>query len=115
MATAAPSPAAPAEFLERRTRLSARAAVLFVLVLIVLAFSVAPLRAYLEQKSRIADLELRTAELELSNLVLAQRVVQLQGPKELERIARECLGYVRPGETPVILIPEDGSGEPPDC
>jgi cell division protein FtsB len=117
MATAAPSPAASAEPLRGRARirLTTRAAVLFVLVLTVLALAVAPLRAFMDQRARIARLETLANALERENLELRLRIVRLQGPAELERIARECLGYVQPGEVPVIPIPEDGSGTPPDC
>lgn len=135
MATAAPSPAArpkpralatnsrverSGSVLGRERsrpaiRVTARAAVLFVVVLILLAFAMAPLRAYLEERSSIAELQRQAAILEKANADLEARIGELNDPTELERMARECLGMVRPGETAFVTVPDDGGRPTADC
>jgi cell division protein FtsB len=65
--------------------------------------ALAPVRQYLDQRSRIAELERRTVELEQQNADLRATINGLSDPAELERLARECLGMVGPGETALII------------
>ena len=88
---------------------------LFVVVLILLAFAMAPLRAYLEERSSIAELQRQAAILEKANADLEARIGELNDPTELERMARECLGMVRPGETAFVTVPDDGGRPTADC
>jgi cell division protein FtsB len=99
----------------RPSRATARAALLLVIVLMTMAFSMAPLHAYLQQRSKIAELERQSRVLERANADLTQRVVQLHDPTELERLARECLGMVRPGETAFVTVPAGGGHPSTDC
>lgn len=96
-------------------RLTARAAMLLVVMLVIFAFAVAPLRAYLGQRSELADLRRQAEKLERQNERLQERLLQLNDPRELERLARACLGMVRPGETAFVAIPETGYPKPPAC
>ncbi|HEV8563285.1 MAG TPA: septum formation initiator family protein [Actinomycetota bacterium] len=96
-------------------RVTARAAVLFVTVLIVLAFGMAPLQAYLEGRSEIAELQRQAAILEQATDHLDRRIAELNDPTELERIARECLVMVKPGETAFVMVPEDSGPPAADC
>jgi cell division protein FtsB len=99
-----------------RVRVSTRAAMLLVVVLTVLTFAIAPLRALLAEHAKLADLERQTQVVEQQNEVLNRRIFQLKDPDYLERLARECLGMVAPGETAFVTVPEQGS--PPaasDC
>jgi cell division protein FtsL len=99
----------------RSSRAKARLALLLVIVLVTAAFSMAPLHAYLQQSSKIADLERQSRVLERANGDLEQRVAQLHDPNELERLARECLGMVRPGETAFVTVPASGGHPSTDC
>jgi cell division protein FtsB len=99
----------------RPSRATARAALLLVIVLMTGAFSMAPLHAYLQQRSKIAELERQSRVLERANADLSQRVGQLHDPTELERLARECLGMVRPGETAFVTVPAGGGHPSTDC
>jgi cell division protein FtsB len=45
---------------------------------------------------------------EQQNEVLNARIFQLKDPAYLERLARECLGMVAPGETAFVMVPEQG-------
>ncbi len=102
--------------LERpRVRVTPRAAVLLVLVLIVLTFAISPFRAYLAQRTQIRELQQQTQLLQQANLKLDQQISRLQDPAYLEQLARECLGMVRPGETGFVLVPKGGGAQPADC
>ena len=96
-------------------RLTARAAMLLVVMLVVFAFAVAPLRAYLGQRSALAEVRRQTERLERQNDRLQERLLALNEPPELERLARACLGMVRPGETAFVTIPRTGYPKPPAC
>jgi cell division protein FtsB len=104
--------------LERRRptiRITARAAVLLVIVLVLVAFGMAPLRAYMDERAKIAELERQSVVLEQATNHLDRRIAELNDPAELERIARECLVMVRPGETAFVLVPEHGGPPAADC
>ncbi|MDR7416125.1 MAG: septum formation initiator family protein [Armatimonadota bacterium] len=59
------------------------------------------------------DREVRTLEhvrasLLAQNRRLREEIHRLHDPKVVERIAREELGFVRPGEIAVLLLPDPG-------
>ncbi len=94
---------AGARTLERdRPRLTGRAAVLLVTVTVLLLMLLVPARQYLDQRARIVELERRAAVLERQNDALRDQIERLRDPIELERLARECLGMVRPGEVALV-------------
>jgi cell division protein FtsB len=95
-----------------RVRLTGRAALLIVIVTMLAIFSVVPVRDYLSQRSEIAQLQRRTAELERSNVSLRSDIRRLHDPAYLERIARACLGMVKPGE---VAFVSKASGTDPAC
>jgi cell division protein FtsB len=95
-----------------RVRLTGRAALLIVVVTMLAIFSVVPVRDYLSQRSEIAQLQRRTAELERSNASLRSDIRRLHDPAYLERIARACLGMVKPGE---VAFVSKASGTDPAC
>jgi cell division protein FtsL len=95
-----------------RVRLTGRAALLIVVVAMMAVFSVVPVRDYLSQRSEIAQLQRRTAELERSNASLRSDIQRLHDPEYLERIARACLGMVKPGE---VAFVSKASGTDPAC
>jgi len=63
-----------------------------------------PLREYFQQRGRVADLRARTAEQDARVETLEERKRRLDDPAYVERLARERLHYVRPGETGYIVI-----------
>jgi cell division protein FtsB len=90
--------------LERdRPRLTGRAAGLLVVVATLALLSLVPARQFLAQRGRIADLERQADLLERQNGDLRMQLVRLKDPAELERLARECLGMVRPGEIALVV------------
>lgn len=88
-------PAAPSQ---RRMML----AVVSIGALFVLFF---PMRQLVHQRSDIASLEQRLAALRTENDRLSRDVDRLSDPKELEVLARERLGLVRPGERAYFIEP----------
>lgn len=98
-----------------RPRLTRRAALLGAILLMLVATAIVPLRQYLSQRSRIGALEKKIEVLVQERSRLERRVERLQDPAELERIARECLGMVKPGEIAFVSVPENGRLPETDC
>ena len=70
--------------------------------------AVIPFRQILEQQARVDSLSSELSRITLENDLLSAEVVALNTPGEIERLARENLGYVMPGETAyVVLEPEE--------
>src|ERR687895_174414 len=91
----------------RRPRLTGRAAIL-VMVLAVLAVSYASsMRAYFEQRSHISELKATIAERRASIDELEREKERWKDPAYVSAEARERFGYVKPGETPLVVL-EDG-------
>ena len=69
--------------------------------------AVIPFRQILEQQARVESLSDELTRINLENELLSAEAVALNTPGEIERLARENLGYVMPGETAyVVLEPE---------
>ena len=96
-------------------RLTARAAVLCVIVLFLLTLAVAPLRGLIDQRNQLARLERQAESLTASNAQLEEHIDLLNDPAYLERAARQCLGLVRPGETAFVMVPSHGALPSPEC
>jgi cell division protein FtsB len=90
-----------------RPRLTGRAGALLVAVTLLVMLALVPVRTFLDQRGQIAELERRTLALQVQNSVLRRDIAELRDPAELERIARECLGMVGPGETALIVPGSD--------
>ena len=104
-----------ADAVRGRSRFTARGAILAVVIMALLLYLVVPLRAYMAQRARLGQLERQTEILEQQNGLLEHKIKQLHDPAYLERLARECLGMVRPGEIGFIVVPKSGEAQPPDC
>ena len=100
---------------ETGMRPSPRASILLIAVFLSAVFAVAPMRAYLHQRAELSDLERQTQLLQQQNTDLERRIADLNDPGTLERLARECLGLVRPGEIAFVPIPKGRAPTPPDC
>jgi cell division protein FtsB len=99
---------------ERRGRRSVRltpAGAVLALVVVVLLFALAvPVRTLMQQRADLARLQRGEQVLEQHNDALKLQIARLHDPVYLERIARECLGMVRPGEIPFVVVPKAGAG-----
>ena len=118
VATKQSAPAKPkpqAASTRRRVRLSARGVMLLVVVSLILLAAIAPARNLIQQRGQLADLHRQAQELQQENDVLQAQVNQLGDPAYLEKLARQCLGMVKPGEVAFVTIPRHGAPVPPDC
>ena len=90
-----------------------RRPVVFLVSAAVLVVSVAvttnalPLRQIVDQQQEVAEAQATLEELTRENDILSDQVDALQTPIEIERLAREKLGYVRPGEAAYVVIEEE--------
>ena len=98
-----------------RMRATPRASILLFAVFLAVVFAVAPMRAYLHQRAELSDLQHQADLLEQQNTALERRIADLNDPATLERLARECLGMVEPGEIAFVPIPKGRAPTPPDC
>jgi cell division protein FtsB len=96
-------------------RFNARAVALLLIALAVVLLAIAPLRGYLDERGELKDLQNQATLLERQNRAMQTRIDQLSDATFLERIARECMGMVKPGETAFVVVPAHGKPDPPDC
>jgi cell division protein FtsB len=96
--------------------LRARRLRLGLLALVVGALAVtgiAPAQQVYQQRRLIDKEEAKLAALSEKNAVLESRLARSQDPAYMEKLAREQLGLVRPGETSYVVIPGPPVPAPP--
>jgi len=98
-----------------RPKLTGRAALLAVLILSAGIASIVPVREYLEQRARIEGLEQTAVAIQEANRQMQAEMRNLRDPAYLERLARECLGMVMPGEIAFVTVDGDGPSVPSIC
>lgn len=89
-------------------RLRRSAVGLFTVALLVVGAAVVtnvvPYRQILEQRRAVETAAAQLEALEAENEVLVAQRDALETPMEIERLAREKLGYVRPGEVAYVVL-----------
>jgi cell division protein FtsB len=87
------------------------AAVTFLFLLMGAAFltQVVPYRQIIETQREVAAARAELEALESDNAELGADVAALQTDAEIERLAREKLGYVRPGEKAYVVLDPPGT------
>jgi cell division protein FtsL len=77
-----------------------------VLIMIGLALvtTVIPFRQIVEQQNRLEAASAELTSVQAENEMLDQEVAALNTPAEIERLARQKLGYVMPGETAYVIL-----------
>jgi cell division protein FtsB len=71
---------------------------------------------YMEQRAELTELERQATALASRNQRLTDRAERLRDAAFLERLARQCLGMVRPGEVAFVVVPKEGApAPPPEC
>ncbi len=84
---------------------------LFLLLGAAFLTQVVPYRQIIDSQRQVTDAQARLTQLEEENVALQADVQALNTDAEIEKLAREKLGYVRPGETAyVVLDPPGGAG-----
>ena len=98
-----------------RIQFTPRGAILALVVVALLFYLVVPLRTYITQRDRLRQLEHQSQILQRQNADLQAQVRRLNDPAYVEQIARQCLGMVKQGEIPFIVVPRSGPAQPPAC
>ena len=75
----------------------------FVLLAVLAMMIVGPLQSYTAAAERVHDLEVARADLRRQVSELEERERRLKDPEEIELLARERLGLVKPGEIPYVV------------
>ena len=89
----------------QNNRYRPHAAALGLIVVALLVSSLYPARTLVSKRHRVEALRNESAALDRKIAELRQRRDALQTDEEVERIAREELGMIRPGETAFALVP----------
>ena len=99
-----------------KPRLTSRGAILALITVALLIYMVVPLRTYMAQRDRLAQLERQSQVLEQQKQKLEAEVSQWKDPAYLEAIARACLGMAKPGEIAFVVTQKDGRPSlPAEC
>lgn len=87
------------------------AAVTFLFLLMGAAFltQVVPYRQIIDTQRQVAEARAELATLQSENAELEADVTALETDQEIEKLAREKLGYVRPGETAYVVLDPPGT------
>lgn len=92
---------------------AAMATLLFVVLGAALLTQMVPYRQILDSQRQVNSARAELTALEEDNARLGADVAALQTDEEVEKLAREKLGYVRPGETAyVVLDPPESETRP---
>ena len=86
---------------------------LFLLIGAAFLTQVVPYRQILESQRRVETARSNLAALEDDNRLLEADVDALNTDAEIEKLAREKLGYVREGETAYVVLDPPGDPTPP--
>jgi cell division protein FtsL len=100
----------------RARRLPSMRAALFLVVLVGLLFAfVYPTRTFLDQRAATGKAQAQLELLQSENARLAREAKKLSTDSEIEKLAREKYGLVRPGERAFVILPSPTSSTlPPD-
>ena len=96
-------------------KVTPKAAILSVVLMVLLLYMMVPLRSYLEQRARLTELQQQAKSLQQQEAKLLNQIAELQDPDYVQRVARECLGMVRPGEIAFVMVPKTEAPGLPGC
>jgi cell division protein FtsB len=88
---------------------AAAVTLLFLLMGAAFLTQVVPYRQIIETQREVATARAELKALESENAELGADVAALQSDAEIERLAREKLGYVRPGEKAYVVLDPPGT------
>lgn len=88
---------------------AALATLLFLLMGAAFLTQVVPYGQIVDANRQVQAARAQLADLEEENASLQADVAALETPAEIEKLAREKLGYVRPGETAYVVLDPPGT------
>ena len=92
----------------KRSRFGTAMFIVLLVALGLVATGVLPIRDFLERENAVDAANEQLSEISAANALLADDVNALYSEEEVERIAREQYGFVRPGEVGyVAVLPDD--------
>ena len=94
-----------AEQVRRRRAIALRVSVATIVVIGLLFVVVFPVQAWMRQRDDLHASEHRLEVIRAERIRLQHEAQQLKDPREVERIARELYGMVRPGEQAYAVVP----------
>jgi cell division protein FtsB len=94
-----------AEQVRRRRALALRVSVATLVVIGLLFVVVFPVQAWMRQRSDLSASEHRLTVIRKERLRLERAAHRLNDPSEVERLARQLYGMVRPGEQAWATVP----------
>jgi len=98
----------PRRVKRKRSRLGTAVFIVLLVALGLVATGVLPVRDFLGRETAVNAANEQLAEITAVNALLADDVDALYSEEEVERIAREQYGFVRPGEIGyVAVLPDD--------
>lgn len=106
--TAPGAPNAPkftAEQVRRRRAVALRASVATIVVIGLLFVVVFPVQSWMHQRADLRASEHRLTVIRKERQRLERAALHLRDPREVERLARELYGMVRPGEQAYAAVP----------
>lgn len=106
--SSAAAPDEPAPEGSGGSRLTGRAAVLLLVMLVLLISYASSLRAWLQQREDTAQARAEIAEARQSIDDLEREKQRLQDPAYIKTLARDRFGWLMPGETGYTTLDEDG-------
>lgn len=83
---------------------AALATLLFLVMGAAFLTQLVPYRQILDSSRQVSSARAELAALEEDNELLAADIAALETDEEVEKLAREKLGYVRPGETAYVVL-----------
>jgi len=92
--------------------MKARGAVIGTLLVVLALSALYPIRQYFGQKGELKQLTAQEVQLAARIQQLSEEKARLLTDDEIERIAREELGMVRPGEVAFAIVPKAGAKGP---
>lgn len=95
---------------------AALATLLFLVMGAAFLTQVVPYRQILDSQRQVSSARAQLAALEEDNELLEADIAALETDEEVEKLAREKLGYVRPGETAYVVLdpPEEVTRPQPE-
>lgn len=75
---------------------------------------VVPYRQIVDSQRQVSEARATLAALEAENVLLQADADALETEAEIEKLAREKLGYIRPGETAYVVLDPPGSVAAPE-
>lgn len=99
-----------ADQVRRRRAMALRVAIGTIVVVGLLFVVVFPVAAWMDQRADISREERRLAVVREERVRLQTQARRLASPAEIERLARELFGMVRPGETAWSALGPDADG-----